>query len=249
MLESLTGQTPVFSKARYTVRSFSIRRNEKISVHCTVRGAKAMEILERGLKVKEYELWKESFSETGNFGFGIDEHIDLGIKCVCCFGCSPCYPVAFVRFARTHVGQFPLFPRSVGWRRDRAPHLFPLASLHCLFLALRLSSSVRACVSTLPCGVGARLPPVYRICGFTARTATLFCVILLYTVSHMLHTLVFSVSHVLHAAFLNPQVRPVDWDLRHGLLRMHEARRGLSRHSAQAGEEQDWPPSHGACNG
>merc|ERR1711976_788120 len=46
----------------------------------TVRGEKAMEILERGLKVKEYELYKESFSETGNFGFGIDEHIDLGLK-------------------------------------------------------------------------------------------------------------------------------------------------------------------------
>jgi hypothetical protein len=41
----------VFSKARYTVRSFGIRRNEKIAVHCTVRGAKAEEILERGLKV------------------------------------------------------------------------------------------------------------------------------------------------------------------------------------------------------
>ena len=40
MLESLTGQTPVFSKARYTVRSFGIRRNEKIAVHCTVRGPK-----------------------------------------------------------------------------------------------------------------------------------------------------------------------------------------------------------------
>lgn len=51
MLEQLTGQQPVFSKARYTVRSFSIRRNEKIAVHCTVRGAKAEEILERGLKV------------------------------------------------------------------------------------------------------------------------------------------------------------------------------------------------------
>ena len=31
-------------------------------------------------KVKEYELYKENFSDTGNFGFGIDEHIDLGIK-------------------------------------------------------------------------------------------------------------------------------------------------------------------------
>merc|ERR1711930_28174 len=80
VLESLTGQTPVFSKARYTVRSFGIRRNEKIAVHCTVRGAKAEEILERGLKVREYEMRRENFSLNGNFGFGIQEHIDLGIK-------------------------------------------------------------------------------------------------------------------------------------------------------------------------
>merc|ERR1711973_674341 len=80
VLESLTGQKPVYSKARYTVRSFGIRRNEKIAVHCTVRGAKAEEILERGLKVREYELRKDNFSNTGNFGFGIQEHIDLGIK-------------------------------------------------------------------------------------------------------------------------------------------------------------------------
>lgn len=80
VLEQLTGQQPVFSKARYTVRSFGIRRNEKIAVHCTVRGAKAEEILERGLKVREYELRRDNFSGTGNFGFGIQEHIDLGIK-------------------------------------------------------------------------------------------------------------------------------------------------------------------------
>jgi large subunit ribosomal protein L11e len=49
-------------------------------VHVTIRGPKAEEILERGLKVKEYELRKRNFSETGNFGFGISEHIDLGIK-------------------------------------------------------------------------------------------------------------------------------------------------------------------------
>ncbi|KAJ1657133.1 60S ribosomal protein L11 [Dispira simplex] len=80
VLEQLTGQTPVYSKARYTVRTFGIRRNEKIAVHCTVRGPKAEEILERGLKVKEYELRSRNFSDTGNFGFGIQEHIDLGIK-------------------------------------------------------------------------------------------------------------------------------------------------------------------------
>lgn len=117
VLEQLTGQQPVYSKARYTVRSFGIRRNEKIAVHCTVRGAKAEEILEKGLKVKnsnnmnsgvlkniaifmidklkklsilfihkntlqvrEYELRRDNFSQNGNFGFGIQEHIDLGIK-------------------------------------------------------------------------------------------------------------------------------------------------------------------------
>lgn len=62
------------------MRSFGIRRNEKIAVHCTVRGEKAEEILEKGLKVKEYELKKGNFSATGNFGFGIQEHIDLGIR-------------------------------------------------------------------------------------------------------------------------------------------------------------------------
>merc|ERR1712004_968292 len=80
VLEQLTGQTPVFSKARYTVRTFGIRRNEKISCHCTVRGSKAEEILDKGLKVKEYELKMGNFSSTGAFGFGVQEHIDLGIK-------------------------------------------------------------------------------------------------------------------------------------------------------------------------
>ena len=62
------------------MRTFGIRRNEKISTWVTVRGDKALEILERGLKVKEFELKNKNFSVSGNFGFGISEHIDLGIK-------------------------------------------------------------------------------------------------------------------------------------------------------------------------
>lgn len=65
VLEDLTDQKPVESKARYTVRSFSIKRNEKIAVHCTVRGDKAMELIKRGLKVKEFELRKNNFSSNG----------------------------------------------------------------------------------------------------------------------------------------------------------------------------------------
>ena len=65
VLSDLTGQDPVESKARYTIRSFGIKRNEKISVHVTVRGDKAEELLKRGLKVKEYELRKRNFSDAG----------------------------------------------------------------------------------------------------------------------------------------------------------------------------------------
>ena len=53
------------------MRQFGIRRNEAISAYVTVRGQKAEEIIERGLKVKEYELNGSNFSATGNFGFGI----------------------------------------------------------------------------------------------------------------------------------------------------------------------------------
>jgi large subunit ribosomal protein L11e len=80
VLESLSGQKVIQSKARYTLRGFGIRRNEKIACSVVIRGEKAMEIIERGMKVKEYELKNRNFSATGNFGFGISEHIDLGLK-------------------------------------------------------------------------------------------------------------------------------------------------------------------------
>lgn len=42
----------MYGKARYTVRTFAIRRNEKISTSVTIRGEKAMQLLEAGLKVR-----------------------------------------------------------------------------------------------------------------------------------------------------------------------------------------------------
>merc|ERR1712193_31694 len=80
VLQQLSNQTPVENFARYTVRTFGIRRNEKIATHVTVRGAKALDLIERGLKITDYEISAKHFSETGNFGFGVNEHIDLGLK-------------------------------------------------------------------------------------------------------------------------------------------------------------------------
>ncbi|EEQ81669.1 hypothetical protein NCER_101808 [Vairimorpha ceranae BRL01] len=80
VLKQLTDQDCLFSKARYTLRNFGIRRNEKISVHVNISGEKAMEVLKKALKVREYELSKSCFNATGCFGLGINEHIDLGMK-------------------------------------------------------------------------------------------------------------------------------------------------------------------------
>ncbi|KAH0569309.1 Ribosomal protein L5 [Spironucleus salmonicida] len=80
VLTQLTGQAPSFGKSRLTVRQFGIRRGQKISAYVTVRGDKALDILERALRVKAYELPQACFSPEGNFGFGITEHIDLGLK-------------------------------------------------------------------------------------------------------------------------------------------------------------------------
>merc|ERR1712216_1112983 len=80
VLQQLSDQTPVENVARYTVRTFGIRRNEKIACHVTVRGEKATDLIERGLKITDYEISAKHFSASGNFGFGINEHIDLGLK-------------------------------------------------------------------------------------------------------------------------------------------------------------------------
>merc|ERR1712195_17609 len=80
VLQQLSNQTPVENFARYTVRTFGIRRNEKIACHVTIRGDPAMDLIERGLKITDYEISAKHFSASGNFGFGINEHIDLGLK-------------------------------------------------------------------------------------------------------------------------------------------------------------------------
>merc|ERR1711908_125227 len=80
VLQQLSDQTPVENYARYTVRTFGIRRNEKIACHVTVRGEKAIDLIERGLKITDYEISSKHFSASGNFGFGVNEHIDLGLK-------------------------------------------------------------------------------------------------------------------------------------------------------------------------
>ncbi|NWF96693.1 MAG: 50S ribosomal protein L5 [Candidatus Thorarchaeota archaeon] len=81
ILEALTGQTPVQSIARQTIRDFGIRKKEAIAVRVTLRHEKAVEFLKRALKAKDDALLIRNWDEDGNFAFGISEHIDLpGVK-------------------------------------------------------------------------------------------------------------------------------------------------------------------------
>ena len=54
--------------------------NKDNSDHVNARNKKVEELLKLGLKVKDNELKGITFSSTGNFGFGFNERIDLGLK-------------------------------------------------------------------------------------------------------------------------------------------------------------------------
>jgi large subunit ribosomal protein L5 len=77
ILENLTGQTPLQSRAKQTVRDFGIRKAEAIAVRVTLRHEKAKEFLEKALKAKDDVLLLKNWDDDGNFAFGIAEHINI----------------------------------------------------------------------------------------------------------------------------------------------------------------------------
>ncbi|RDE16414.1 MAG: 50S ribosomal protein L5 [Candidatus Thorarchaeota archaeon] len=77
ILEQLTGQTPIQSKAHQTIRDFGIRKKDPIAVRVTLRHGRADEFLRRAMKAKDNVLLLKNWDEDGNFAFGISEHIDI----------------------------------------------------------------------------------------------------------------------------------------------------------------------------
>ncbi|MBU6998792.1 MAG: 50S ribosomal protein L5 [Theionarchaea archaeon] len=77
LLQQLTDQAPVRTKAKVSNRDFGIRKGEPIGVKVTLRHAKADSFLKRALEAKEKTLAESNFDNKGNFAFGIGEHIDL----------------------------------------------------------------------------------------------------------------------------------------------------------------------------
>ncbi len=77
ILENLTGQRPCTRRAKQTIRTFGIRRNEPISCMVTLRGERAEAVLRKAFQAVGNALNQHSFDREGNFAFGIKEHIDI----------------------------------------------------------------------------------------------------------------------------------------------------------------------------
>ncbi|MCW3982062.1 MAG: 50S ribosomal protein L5 [Candidatus Bathyarchaeota archaeon] len=77
ILEELTGQRPVKRKAKRTLRDFGIRQGEPVACLVTLRKEKASRFLARALQAIDNRIPKKSFDRSGNFSFGIREHIEI----------------------------------------------------------------------------------------------------------------------------------------------------------------------------
>jgi len=81
VVEQLTGQKPVFTKAKRTIKDFGVRKGESIGVKVTLRREKAIEFLKKVLEAVDYKLKASQFDRHGNVSIGIKEHIHLpGVK-------------------------------------------------------------------------------------------------------------------------------------------------------------------------
>ena len=81
ILELVTKKKPVKTIAKVKLPTWGIRPGLPIGGKVTLRDQEAMDFLDLTLKAKSYKLNKKSFSNDGNFSYGIKEYLDVpGIK-------------------------------------------------------------------------------------------------------------------------------------------------------------------------
>ncbi len=81
LLQRLSGQKPIETKAKDRIPTWNLRPGLPIGTKVTLRGKRAVEILNRCLDSVERKLKASSFDTSGNFAFGVREYIDIpGIK-------------------------------------------------------------------------------------------------------------------------------------------------------------------------
>ncbi len=81
ILEKITNNKSVKTRAKVKQPKWDIRPGLEIGVKTTLRGKKAVDFLKNAFVAKENTLSERNFDRNGNFGFGVKEHIELpGVK-------------------------------------------------------------------------------------------------------------------------------------------------------------------------
>jgi len=81
VLQMITHQKPVATRALSTNRDFGIRQGQEIGAKVTLRGAAAVDFLERAFEARDRQLDPLSIDRNGNVSFGIGDYTDFtGMK-------------------------------------------------------------------------------------------------------------------------------------------------------------------------
>lgn len=81
ILEQVTNQKPVITRAKRNNRDLGIRPGMEIGCKVTIRGKAAEEFLKRAFWTRENRIAEYSFDPEGNFSFGVADYTDFeGIR-------------------------------------------------------------------------------------------------------------------------------------------------------------------------
>lgn len=81
VLQMITHQKPLATRSRATNRDWGIRQGQEIGAKVTLRGAAALEFLNRALEARDRQIDPDSIDRHGNFSFGIADYTDFaGMK-------------------------------------------------------------------------------------------------------------------------------------------------------------------------
>ena len=77
IISEICDQTPVTTYAKKSYREFGVQKNSPIGVKTTLRKQIAEDTLKKLLTACDNKVSKRSFDLTGNFSFGVKEHIEI----------------------------------------------------------------------------------------------------------------------------------------------------------------------------
>jgi large subunit ribosomal protein L5 len=81
VLQMVAKQKPVATRSKATNRDFGIRQGQEIGAMVTLRGAVAVDFLNRALEARDRQFDPDSIDRAGNFSFGLSDYTDFpGMK-------------------------------------------------------------------------------------------------------------------------------------------------------------------------